>query len=146
MENIDEVVEALGRLLVLPAKVDPQGGYQAILNDKMRFRIEINENIKWVNIIADLGEVPPGAYRLNLFKAALRANGAFGPRAGTMGFAENNRHMLLFDKLYIYDLTEDSLQIALGPFIEKGLIWTDHIAAGSLPDFQPSGGGNPFGV
>lgn len=147
MESIDEVVESLGKILEIQTKVDSQAGFQFIKKQTVRFRIESDADVNWVNIVADLGELPPGPYRRTLFKAALSANRKDeGPRYGIIAFSEANRHVMMFDKLMLHHITEDFLKEFLTPFMDKACEWHEHIAAGSIPNSSSSRGDNPFGM
>ncbi len=86
-------------------------------------------------IMCQLGQVPPGRYREDMFREALKANGMYYPRYGTFAYSDQSDRLVLFDLLPLTDLTGDKIATFLVPFMEKAFTWKETIEKGEVPVF-----------
>ncbi|MCB1149051.1 MAG: CesT family type III secretion system chaperone [Chlamydiia bacterium] len=98
-----------------------------------KLKIQTNETRENVLVIADLGEVPPGRYRQDVLKQALRANGYPPPNIGILGFSERSEHLYLFASYPVYAFTKEKLKSILEPFVMKVQLWTDALKSSVVP-------------
>jgi hypothetical protein len=101
--------------------------------------------------------MPPGRYRENVFREALRANGLPLPRNGIFGFAKTNGSLYLFDQIALEGLSGDRLFEFMQPFVQKATLWKNGLAQGEVPSYSATessysggggggGGGGIFGL
>lgn len=99
----------------------------------IRIQIEPDREEKFLIIGADLGEIPTGRYRENLFTEALKANGLPRPRYGFFAYSKPKDHLVLTEFLPMQDLRGDKIADFLPLFIEKVKLWKESIYRGEIP-------------
>lgn len=93
-------------------------------------------------ITTDLGSIPIGRYRENLFFEALKANGAPPPRHGIFAYSKQADRLTLFEMLPLKELTGAKIADSLPLFLEKAKQWKEAISRNELPPAQVQGGGS----
>lgn len=135
------VTDLLGALLQELAKAlkiaalspDSNNSCLVKLASGLQIQIELDRTGEFLILGSDLGEVPPGKYRENLFKEALKANDADHPIHGILAFSKKTEHLVLFEKISIKDLNGAAIAEEIAPFAEKGLMWENAIKRGEIP-------------
>src|SRR5262245_58766423 len=59
-------------------------------------QFELDRSSQFLIVGADLGAVPPGKYRENLFREALKANDMPHPIHGILAYSKKTDHLVLF--------------------------------------------------
>lgn len=88
---------------------------------------------------SDLGEIPLGGYRENVFRMALIANSLPFPRFGTFAFSNRSNSLVLFEVLPVKDLHGDQVAEFIGPFVQKGAAWKKAIENNEMPTVNKPG-------
>lgn len=113
-------------------------------------QIERDESGEGLVIGCTIATIPPGKYRENVFREALKANGLPEPRFGTFAYSKRSDQLVLFIILPIKDLTGEKIIAVLLPFKEKATVWKDAIEHGNVPSINSqtttAGGGGIFGL
>lgn len=115
--------------------------------NQLDIQLESDEARERILIATFLCDVPPGAYREMLFKAAMKANGSY-PRHGVLAYSERNNKLTLFDYAYTTSLTAEKLALQLEKFIKKAHEWKEAVEK-SLPlpvSFDEPKKGSIFGL
>lgn len=110
-------------------------------NDACRFRIdgtlpvqiELNHSTGFLMICSEIGELPPGRYREDVFRSALRENGKPFPRFGDFGYSKKNHNLVLYDSLPLDTVDGESLFNHLLVLSQKARTWQDSIQRGEVP-------------
>lgn len=133
-ELFESLLEELGHTLDIP-DLRPDSNHSCLINypDDFKVQIEMDPMGHSVMLGCDLGPIPTGRYRENLFREALKANGMPAPHHGILAFSNKTEHLVLFEYLNTQDLTGDRIADALAPFIEKAKLWKDSLAKGEIP-------------
>lgn len=101
-------------------------------------------------LVADLGEVPAGRFREDVFKEALKANGLPWPRQGVFAYSDQSNHLLLYKMMPLKDLNGEKIANFMGPYLEKVQKWKESLERGDVPSvatFTTSRtGGGMFGM
>jgi hypothetical protein len=118
------------------------------LKDGIEVQIELDHKGDSLLIGSDLGEVPVGRYRENLFREALKANGLPSPIYGILAFSQRIDHLILYTMLPLKDLNGEKISAFLTPFALKAKVWKDAIERGEVPVVQSaaSGPAPPAGI
>jgi len=111
------------------------------LKNGQNIQIELDRSAQFLIIGADLGVVPPGRYRENLFKEALKANGMPHPIHGTLAYSKKSDHLVLFNKIPVSDLNGEKIAAEITPFIGKAAIWEDALKRGEIPSLDQANAG-----
>lgn len=133
MESIEEVIQTLKEKIEIPLELDGYGGCMILLDESMPLHIESEPSMEKILIMAEIGEIPGGAFRENVFRVALRANAEPPPRFGIFAFSPQNDHLILFEYLPLRPLTPESLLGFLEFFVEKAKEWHENIKTGQIP-------------
>lgn len=133
MDRFAELLSDLGRAVNLPLHPDKKRICQLNVNSGL-FHIQISdepgkERILIATFVAD---VPPGKFRENILRDALKANASFPPLE-IFGYSERNNKLALFAHLPYLDLTGEKLSAFLSHFIDKCQAWRTAIDTGAPP-------------
>lgn len=99
----------------------------------LQVQIEPYQKGDFLLICSDLGNVPRGRYREDVFREALKTNGLAPPRHGIFAFSEQTDHLVLYALLSMRELNGEKIAAFLTTFIEKGSAWKQAIASGVVP-------------
>lgn len=137
--ELGAILEELGRELRIP-NLGPDEHETCLirLESGIRVQVELLKGGEYLLIASDLGELPPGRYRIDLFEAALKTNGNDEGGPGTLGFSTRTNHLLLFEKLFLQGLTGMKVADLIGPFSQKAKIWKEAIERGAIPQIGSS--------
>lgn len=115
----------------------------------IKISIEIDKNEENIVLGCDIAEIPPGRYRENVFREALKANGMPHPRSGIFAYSKQTGHLIFFHNIPLKDVTAARIVDALTPFTERALQWKQAIDRGETPTsvIATAGkGGGMFGL
>ena len=140
----ETLLEEVGSILGVSLYPDSNNSCLVKLESGLEVQMEMDRNGQHFLIGIDLGPVPPGQYREELFKQALRSNGLPPPRMGVFAFSEDTGNVVLFHLIPSQELNGDRIAFALSPLAEKALTWQEAIATGEVPrvEVQPTSGGS----
>lgn len=108
------------------------------LKSGLIIQLELDKSGQFLLIGADLGTVPPGKYRENLFKEALKANDQPPPLHGILSYSKKSDHMVLYQKLFIKELNGEKIAAEINPFAEKAFAWSEAILHNDIPAINQS--------
>lgn len=111
---------------------------QIRLKNGLDIQLELDKSGQFIVLGSDLGTVPPGKYRENLFREALKANDMPYPNHGTLAYSKKSDHLVLFEKMNIKDLNGEKVAVEITPFSEKALIWKEALQRGDIPSLNQS--------
>lgn len=98
----------------------------------IKVQLEMHSRSQEFVIGADLGQIPPGRYRENLFLEALRANG-MANHVGVLAYSAKTDHLILFQTIHLKDLTGERIASDMTPFLEKAQLWKEAMEKGEIP-------------
>ena len=126
----------------------PDKNYSCLIRFKggLEVQVELDHSGQFLILGADLGTSPPGKYRENLFKEALKANDQPPPLYGILAYSKKSDHLVLFERINIKDLTGEKIAAEIIPFTEKATLWAQAVKNGEIPvinqhSSSPSSGG-----
>lgn len=142
---LEIILEELGKtsLLALPNLV-PDRNNSCLLKfpNGLRVQIELDKTEQYLLIVSKLGEVPlSGTYRLDLLRAALRANDVPYPRIGIFAYSTKNKNLILFDQLPMNEIDGSKVATYLKPFMEKANLWLTAMKENQLPSASTESSG-----
>lgn len=145
------LLQELGVLIKLPhLKPDEHESCLIRFEGDLLVQLEVHKSGASLLIGTDLGSVPVGAYRENLFCEALKSNGLPFPRYGMFAYSKQADHLILFDMLPLENLNGAKIAEFLAPFLEKAKLWKAAISKTELPASTSfsgaTGGGGIFGL
>lgn len=121
-DALSDLMNELGRLIHLPRLEVDENGFCAINYPNMNLKVEFkaDDHNLYLEIFCQLGEVPPGRFREDVFHEALRANELPYPRYGNFGYHAGNNNLVLWELLPLKELRASDLAEYLAKFMMKG--------------------------
>lgn len=147
-DSLGALLQELGKALKIPdLHPDRNNSCLISLPNGLKVQIELDKSGSCITIGTDIGFVPPGRYRENVFREALKANGQPYPqRNGILAYSRQADRLVLFEMLSLKDLTGEKIASALALLNEKALIWKEALARGDVPVVSSSGTSRPMGM
>jgi len=113
----------LGKLLGLPLHTDKNNACALQIKKGIIVQLQPDESLEKILIASKISEVPPGKFRENVLKEALKANGYPDPRIGTFSFLPSTNTLVLFQQYPIDILTGERLAGLIVPFFDLAEQW-----------------------
>jgi hypothetical protein len=128
------LLQELGRALQIP-DLHPDRNNSCLIKMKsnLKIQIELNPSTGSLIVATDFGLIPPGRYKEDLFKEALKANGMPPPRYGIFAYSRQTGHLVMFEELNTKDLSGEKIADLIAPFEEKALKWVESIKRHEVP-------------
>lgn len=101
--------------------------------DGLEVQMELDAQGLELTMLSSIGIIPPGKYRENVFREAMRANGMPLPLNGIFAYSKKGDNLVLFERIATKDLTGDKIHSAMLPFLEKARYWRETIASNQIP-------------
>jgi hypothetical protein len=103
---------------------------------ELAVQIDLDTNADQILLGCELGILPPGSYREQMFRKALRTNAFTEIRLGILAYSEKKNALVLFKFLPLESINADQLFQKLQDFIEHVLVWRDSLKQGTLPTIE----------
>lgn len=142
MGHFEELLEELGKVFHLKLHVDKHLAC-SILIPPLIIQLQPDAGQEKLYLFSKIIELPPGKFRENILKDALKANSALDPRAGVLGYIAATNHLTLHQIYPFSILNGERLANFFGAFFEMGESWQKAIASGqsaptgALPSSKP---------
>lgn len=146
------ILQELGKSSLIPiSDLHPDRNNSCLIKLRGGVEVQIEPDKSGENLLigCDLGDLPGGRYRENLFREALKSNGQSHPRYGTFAYSKRTDHLILYETLNMQDLTGDKVAEFLVKFVEKALVWKNAMKNGDIPtisNIRTSKFGGIFGL
>lgn len=128
------LLDELGKILQMPLAPDSNNSCLIKFKEGVTIQLEMDRgNNQFLIIGSDLGAIPAGKYRENLFQEALKANGMPSPRYGTFAYSKQADHLILFEMMNLQEITGGKIAEFLPFFIEKAKVWSQALTKGEIP-------------
>ena len=134
--QLGAILQELGKSTIIPiSDLHPDRNNSCLVGIKGGIQIQLEMDRSGDNLLigCDLGAIPPGRYKENLFREALKANGLPPPRNGIFAYSKQTDHLILFETLHARDLTGEKVADYLVKFLEKVVTWQSAISSNDIP-------------
>lgn len=141
------LLEELGKAIHNP-NLRPDANNSCLLKYKgdLQVQIELERGGNHLTVGCDLGQIPAGRYREDVFAEALKANGMPHPRYGIFAYSKQTDHLLLFELLPLKELTGSKIADFLTHFLQKARTWKESIKKGEVPVVATAYTSKPLGL
>ena len=133
MDRFATLLADLGTLINVPLHPDSKRLCRLNIDNKIHLQIQEEENQDRLLVACFVGEIPPGKFRENLLKSALKENNVY-PRLGTFAYSARNNQLTLFAYAYYPGLNGDNFADFLATFLEKAFTWKTALETGRIPE------------
>lgn len=130
----EAILSDIGTALQLP-DLHPDRNNSCLITfpNGLKVQIDMDRNGSFLVIGSDLGQVPLGRYRENIFREALKANGMPYPQHGILAYSTKTDHLIIFETYPMRDLTGERVADQMQIFMEKALHWKNSMEKGDIP-------------
>lgn len=148
---LEAILEEVSDKLGIPGlRPDANDSCLVRLPNGMSIQIEMDTNQQNLLLCVEIGETPPGAFRRDLYKAALKDNATPSARAGIFAYSEGPDVLLLWRYMDPQSHGGEVADVAQ-MMITKGAVWWEAIQNGRIPDLtgkttEDEERGGPFGI
>jgi len=147
-DRFQELLNELGRVFHLALNIDKHNACSIQVQEHLIVQLQLDMSQENLFLFAKIIEIPPGKFRENVLREALKANALPDPRVGILGYMAASNHLVLFQRYPLEMLNGERLSGFLGAFLEYGDAW--HKAVSSGQPAPPSASSqtlpNPFGL
>jgi hypothetical protein len=129
IDRFQELMRELGLEYGTQLHLDPLGACKLQIGERLFVQLECDtyqENLLAATFICN---IPPGKFRENILKDALKANGPF-PKDGTLAYSDRSNELVLFSYLRLASLNGKKLAEFLSAFLNKADNWRVGIETG----------------
>ncbi len=126
-DRFAELLHELGKVLGLALYPDHRNACKIVIQGHAALQIQVERNDEDLFILALLPEVPPGRYRQDVLKEALKENRT---SAGTLAFLAAQNRLVLFQHLRLEHATGETLAATLFALHERALAWSKALQEG----------------
>lgn len=148
INQFEELLHDLGKVFHLELHIDRHNACSIQVHPHfvIQLQLDISQENLW--IFSKLIDTPPGKFRENILKEALKANALPDPRVGVLSYLAATNQLVIFQKYPLQILNGERLSGFLGAFMEMGESWREAIASGqSAPvTLRQELSSNPFGL
>ena len=89
-DKFDNLIQELGTVLKIKLKPDKNNACLLRFKNGMQIQLEADSRSEKLILASDLGQIPQGRFRENIFREALKANGLPPPRNGIFAYGKKN--------------------------------------------------------
>lgn len=104
------------------------------LPNELEMQIELDKGGEMLILGSNLGTIPSGKYRQELFKAALKSNGSPHLIQGILAYSRKADQLIIFTRLPLRDLNGERIAAAFATFTEKALVWRNALRDQQIPE------------
>lgn len=132
----NDLIESLGEELGIDLHADFHGLCQMMINEKLKVQLEADTTGEFLLIVSMICDLPPGKFRENILKDALKANYKIQENYGILSYIGPENSLALFNHIPMHGLTGKELYEHLSIFVQRALGWQKAIDEGfsSPPD------------
>lgn len=134
VERYDQLLQEISDLIEVPdLKPDASNTCMITLPSDLEVYMEFQEEEDFFLLGAMLGEVPPGALRIGVLKAAMQENGKDVPLVGNFAFNDENAQIFFFKRWNSDAVTAREVANTWAKFIPKAEEWREALQRGEAP-------------
>jgi|JI9StandDraft_1071089.scaffolds.fasta_scaffold07366_4 hypothetical protein len=128
--NFSDLIHEFGELLGESFTPYQNRMIRFLINENLRVQIEMDLMGEFVMLACFITEIPPGRFRENVLRDALKANFLLDEHWSTLCYEGKENHLVLFFKIPAHGLTGQKLLDQLLPFVARAGLWRDAIDNG----------------
>lgn len=130
IDRFDEILQNLGKVFDLDLRADRNHACAIQIKQGLIVQLQCDAAQENLLIASKVVELPPGKFRENVLKEALKANAKLDPIVGIFAYIAKINQLVLFQQYPFDVLTSERLAGLLGPFIQTAEKWKNAILAG----------------
>lgn len=138
ISRFEELLEELSYVFQISLHPDKIGACSLKLSDNLIIQLQLDISQENLFLFSKIIELPPGKFKENVLKEALKWNGFPDPRPGILGYLSRTTHLTLHQSYPITMLKGEELAGIIGGFLDYLKGWYQAIQTGqsSPPPIQ----------
>lgn len=129
-----QILHELGQLLKLKdLHADSNNSCLIKFKNGLQVQIEPDRRGDCLILGCDIGVIPPGRYRENIFREALKANGFTPPKAFHFAYSRKSDKLVLMAFLLLRHINGQKVYEQLLILIKQGESWKEALTRGEVP-------------
>ncbi len=130
ISQFEQLLHQIGHILDLELHVDKHNACSIQIHPRLIIQLQLDTAQENLWIFAKIAETPPGKFRENILKEALKANALADPRPAFFGYILSLNQLAQFQKYPLAILNGERLSGILGAFLEMAEVWQGAILGG----------------
>lgn len=146
---LQALLDALGQVFHLNLRIDKEGACSILFASELIIQLQLDASQEKLFLFSKLIEVPPGKFRENVLREALKTNALADPLPGYLAYLNATNHLVLFQSYPLSILNGDRLAAFFSGFLEMAESWRKAIQEGKsspAPIGAASTQARPFGM
>ncbi|MBS0625468.1 MAG: CesT family type III secretion system chaperone [Verrucomicrobia bacterium] len=132
IDRFTELIQQLGQYLEMDLHVDHHHACSLKIRDKVQIQLQLDAAQEKLLVASFAIEVPPGKFRENVLKEALKTNALPDPRPAIISYLDRNNRLVLHLMLPLEILNGERLASYFGTFLEQVEAWIKAIEGGQV--------------
>lgn len=128
--RFEELLHQLSAVFDLKLHVDREHACSIQVHPHLILQLQLDASQENLWIFAEIAETPPGKFRENILKEALKANALPDPMPGVFGYILSTNQLAQFQKYPLSILNGERLGQLIGAFLEMAEVWQKAIVGG----------------
>ncbi|MGC1878546.1 MAG: CesT family type III secretion system chaperone [Rhabdochlamydiaceae bacterium] len=129
IDRFEQLLNELGTQYTTPLHPDKKGACKLMMDENSHIQLECDAHQENLLVAAFICDLPPGKYRENILKDALKAN-APSLKNGILAYSDRNNQLVLFSYLPMLSLNGKKLAEFLTIFLDKVKNWRIGVETG----------------
>lgn len=131
LDRFEEVLKSLGEKWDLPLHPDKNQACKLRMGEACEIQMEYRQERQALLIATFVIELPPGKFRENLLKTALKRN-CKEPQTARLSYSDKNNQLALFQFIPVENLSGQMLYEMIEIFAAKVVLWKKGVETGDL--------------
>lgn len=129
IDRFEELINELGIEYEITLHPDRLGCAKLQFGEDLYVQLECDAHQENLLMATFICELPPGKFRENILRDALKSNGPF-PIDGTLAYSDRNNQLVLFSYIRLINLSGKKLAELLNNFLTKMENWRTGVETG----------------
>jgi len=145
-DRFEQLLLQLGPLFGLKLHPDKIGGCSIAITPSIKVQLQLDLVQENLFLFSKIIEIPPGKFRENVLRDALKANAFPDPLSGILCYLPTPNELCLYQSYPVLILNGERLAGLVGAFVEMAESWHHAIKNGqSSPNLSRPPSSPPFG-
>lgn len=128
-DPFDDLMQQVGQLIGLSLRPSSKSAY-AIAMGELTVQLQLDPSQEFLWFGSHLAELPPGPFRENVLRDALKANAMADPMTGTLSYYPPKNHLFFSYQIPFRVVTPPRAASLLSRFIEIAQKWQQAVKRG----------------
>lgn len=137
--RFEELLQELSKVFHLALHPDKSHACSIRFETQATLQLQLDLSQENLLLFSKLVEIPPGKFRENVLREAMKTNALPDPKAGILCYLAPSNHLCLFQRYPLDILNGERLGGLIGSFLEFGDAWNKAVAGGRPAPLPPFG-------